>query len=337
MIDLPADFSYRVISRAGDEMDDGLILPGHPDGMGTFVGPDGTTILIRNHELNPLQNIGPWGKDLKRMKKTPPDKIFDRGKGKTPGYGGTTTLVYDTKAQKVVRQFLSLAGTHRNCAGGITPWNSWVTCEETVQKPGHNSIQEFDSETYHGYCFEVPATAEIEVADPVPLKAMGRFNHEAVAVHEASGIVYLTEDRHDGLLYRFLPKTPGRLQEGGRLQALVLPDLAARDTRNWHLEKGEVKADEQMKVEWIDLEDVDAPNDKLRQRGFKAGAAQFARGEGMWAGEDGIYFACTNGGKKMCGQIFRYRPGDAEGKGGDEKGTLELFIESTDPGILNLC
>ena len=57
----------------------------------------------------------------------------------------------------------------------------------------------------HGYTFEVPATAKPHLAQAVALKAMGRFNHEAIAVDPKTGIVYQTEDRHDGLLYRFIP------------------------------------------------------------------------------------------------------------------------------------
>ncbi len=62
---------------------------------------------------------------------------------------------------------------------------------------------------------------------------MGRFRHEAVAVDPKSGVVYLTEDTPDGLIYRYLPKKLGRLSEGGRLQALALTARAGFDLRNW--------------------------------------------------------------------------------------------------------
>ena len=92
ILDLPKGFSFKVISKKGDEMDDGLVVPGQPDGMATFPGPDGTTILIRNHELEP-NNRGPFGEGRKRLKKVPKKKIYDYGLGATPGAGGTTTVV----------------------------------------------------------------------------------------------------------------------------------------------------------------------------------------------------------------------------------------------------
>lgn len=189
----------------------------------------------------------------------------------------------------------------------------------------------------HGYNFEVPATEDARIADPVPLKAMGRFNHEAIAVDPISGAVYETEDRHDGLIYRFLPNRNGRLAEGGRLQALAIRDQPSLDTRNWDVQT--VNIGEALEVEWIDLEDVDSPNDDLRHRGFAAGAARFARGEGMWFGNDAIYFACTNGGMAKTGQVWRYTPSPEEGTGGERQqpGRLQLFIEPNDSNLLEHC
>ena len=91
-------------------------------------------------------------------------------------------------AVELVDEFVSLAGTIVNCAGGPTPWGSWLSCEETLYGP------ESGYEKPHGYVFEVPVHATGPV-DPVPLRAMGRFVHEAVAVDPATGIVYQTEDR----------------------------------------------------------------------------------------------------------------------------------------------
>ena len=333
-IDLPAGFSYRIISRAGEEMSDGFLVPGLADGMAAFraESPE-LTILVRNHELSPGGG-GPFGKKNARLKNLPKDKLFDAGRGMTPGIGGTTTVVYDTKKQQVVRQFLSLVGTHRNCAGGPTPWGTWISCEETVTRAGFDPKKAAFSEQDHGYNFEVPATAELHVADPVPLKAMGRFNHEAIAVDPDTGIVYETEDRGDGCIYRFIPdRNDGRRPDlsSGRLQALGIKDRRIADTRNHDTAPGEedIQTGETLEVVWIDMDDVEAPKDDLRHRAVKAGSALFARGEGMWYADGAIYFACTSGGRKQIGQIWKYMPGK-----GDNSDQLELFIEPNDSTLI---
>lgn len=210
-------------------MDDGLVVPGKHDGMAAFRGRAGKTILVRNHELSPDDaSAGPFGRENELLNRIDPSKLYDRGRGIVPGVGGATTLVYDTASGKLERQYLSLAGTIRNCAGGPTPWGSWISCEETVARAGELGGVEKD----HGYNFEVPALAG-GLVDPVPLKAMGRFNHEAIAVDPRSGIVYQTEDRSDALLYRFIPTVRGKMAAGGRLQALMITDAPGMDTRNW--------------------------------------------------------------------------------------------------------
>ena len=334
IMSLPDGFSYKVISKAGNMMSDGFTVPARPDGMAafdaTFDGGNGLTILIRNHEVDLRPGMGAYGEENKLYSQIDPALLYDAGYGKTPSLGGTTTIVYDTQKQEVVREFLSLTGTLRNCAGGPTPWNTWITCEETTEKINENL------EKNHGYNFEVPVTSNIHLAAPVPLKAMGRFNHEAVAVEPNSGIVYQTEDRHDGLIYRFIPNVPGQLAQGGRLQALAIREQPGLDTRNWEEAAEAVKLGEQLPVYWIDLDDIDAPEDDLRFRGFDAGAARFARGEGMWYGENTIYFACTNGGIAKKGQIWKYVPSPDEGTDAEENtpGTLELFVEPNDGNII---
>jgi len=329
IFDLPRGFSCRVISRAGETMDDGFLVPGAADGMAAFPGPNGRTILVRNHELDPASGGGPFGVKNALLPRIDRAKLYDAGKGMTPGPGGTTTLVYDGKRGVLEKHFLSLAGTHRNCAGGPTPWNSWVSCEETLVR-AHETIEQD-----HGYNFEVPVSATPSLANPIPLKAMGRFNHEAIAVDPKTGIVYQTEDRGDGLLYRFIPNRYGKLAEGGRLQALVVKGARSLDTRNWDLPAA-VQVGQSLDVEWLDMDNVEAPDDDLRLRGFNAGAARFSRGEGMWFGRGEVYFACTDGGNNRKGQIWRYRPSINEGRPGEAAapGRLELFAEPNDGNLV---
>jgi uncharacterized protein len=215
ILDLPRGFAYHMFSATGERIwTMGFSCPAH-DGMCAFPGPNGKTILVRNHELDPGQtDFSPFGAGNYLFTRIDPGKLYDGGRGRRPGLAGTTTLVYDTRLRRLEKHFLSLAGTRRNCAGGPTPWNSWITCEETVVTAGG------DNEKDHGYNFDVPASDRMELVEPVALKAMGRFNHEAVAVDPRTGIVYQTEDRGDGLFYRFIPARPGQLAAGGRLQAL---------------------------------------------------------------------------------------------------------------------
>ncbi len=279
LFDLPKGFSYTAFSRVGDMMDDGFRVPHRHDGMAAFPGPDGLTLLVRNHEVNSsaAAEEGAFGGAVLE----PDFRIYDRGQGENPALGGTTTLVFNTRTQQLERSFLSLAGTVRNCAGGPTPWNTWITCEETTERAGDRWLHD------HGYNFEVPATNQIGLAEPIPLIAMGRFNHEAVAVHPATSIVYQTEDSNDGLIYRFIPNTPERLVDGGRLQVLVVRDQPSLDTRNW--DAVAIPIGQQLAVSWMDIDNVESPEDDLRLRGFEAGAARFARGEGMWYGNDAVY------------------------------------------------
>lgn len=320
LLDLPRGFSYRVISSFADRMDDGLLVPDYFDGMGAFALGNGQVALVRNHELQAQQQeLGP----VRGPGATAP-AAYDRNPDGVPLPGGTTTLVYDLASGRVLRQHVSLLGTVRNCAGGVTPWGSWLTCEEDLTRAGSRLAGKD-----HGWVFEVPASARGAV-DPVPLTAMGRFNHEAAAVDPRTGVVYLTEDRNDSLLYRLLPNARGELWRGGRLQAMALAEQDITDSRNHdevRMPRGRWYA-----VRWIDLDGVEAPDDDLRKRGHEKGALLFARGEGIHMGSGELFFCCTNGGAKKLGQVMRYRPSRLEGQPGErrEPGRLQVFVESDD-------
>ena len=304
MLDLPRGFSYRLLSSLGNAMSDGCTVPDKADGMGCFSLGNDEIVLIRNHELVPADDAG---------------GVLAKGFGTRDGAivpGGTTSIVLDATTLEVKREFRSLAGTIRNCSGGITPWGSWLTCEEAPTGPGQRFGEGLAEN--HGWVFEVPANAT-GLIDAVPLKAMGRFNHEAACVDPRTGIVYLSEDRDDSVLYRFVPTTPGRLGDGGLLQAMVVEGLS--DTRNWT--SAEMAVGSRHTVRWIDCDDVGSPNDDLRSRAAAKGAAVVARGEGIHTGTDEIFVCSTNGGQRKLGQILRLVPGT-----GGEPDQIELFFES---------
>jgi secreted PhoX family phosphatase len=309
---LPEGFTCTVLSRNGQPMSTGMPTPGAFDGMAAFAMPNGRIRLLRNHENRDTPAESQVKGDAARA--------YDRSAG-----GGVSTLELEVGGDgtpRLVRDFMSLNGTIVNCAGGPTPWGSWLTCEETVAGPAEGWGMP------HGYIFEVPSATESEVT-PVPLKAMGRFVHEAVAVDPRSGIVYETEDRPASGFYRFIPARRGVLTAGGRLQMLAIRGRPQYDTR-----KGQ-RVGESLPVEWVDIRDPDPPGTSLQadavyQQGWQPGGATFARLEGCWYGDGSIYFHATSGGDAEVGQVWRYRPGGF--LRGDQ---LTLVFESPSPEVLD--
>lgn len=325
ILDLPAGFSYQVISQLGDIMNDNLPVPDRADGMGCLALDNNRVALVRNHELS-HKYMDSLAEPLRNHKSPLAYDQFENGVALP---GGTSNIVFNLNTKQREQEFLSLTGTIRNCSGGITPWGTWLTCEESTAKAGELGISED-----HGYIFEIPANASGQV-QPKPLKAMGRFNHEAAAVDPETGIVYLTEDRDDSLLYRFIPNQFGKLEQGGQLQALVVKSQSQFDTRNWS--EPTMTLDTWYDVEWIDINNPESPEDDLRIQGYEAGAALFARGEGIHWGEREVYFCCTSGGQKQLGQIMRYQPSAFEGKvlERQQPGRIQLFVESADESLYN--
>ncbi|MEH1970744.1 MULTISPECIES: alkaline phosphatase PhoX [unclassified Nostoc] len=314
ILEVPRGFQYRVISRTGTLMSDGNLEPSNHDGMAAFPGPKNTTILVRNHELSITS-------DTRVQVPNPYDPICR---------GGTTTLVVGRDRQ-LIKEFNSLGGTIRNCAGGLTPWDSWISCEEDTTRPtATNGVTKL-----HGYNFEVPAS-DIPPVDPVPLVAMGRFNHEAVAVDPETGYVYQTEDRGDSLFYRFIPKQYGNLKAGGTLQALKIKGKPPGVNTNTGFVVGQ-----KWDVDWVNIPDPNpTTTDNVRVQGFNLGAARFNRGEGIYYddnknkkdkkgnnGKGEFYFTATSGGPVGGGQVWRYIPGEE---------TIELFVESQSKDELDM-
>jgi secreted PhoX family phosphatase len=274
---LPAGFAYTKLSQTGQIMSDGHPTPIAFDGMAAFAMPNGNVRLVRNHEARDNPAIAtPIGN---------PATAYDQKAG-----GGTTTLevALGSGTPQLVSDFVSLNGTHVNCAGGPTPWGTWLTCEETTE--GETQGRERD----HGYVFEVPARANDEIAAD-PIYDMGRFVHEAIAIDPRTGVVYLTEDRGSSGFYRFIPNTPGYLLNGGLLQMLAIRGQAEYDTR-----KGQ-RVGRPLQAEWVTIDDPNpaaAETDALAvfKQGFAKGGATFSRLEGCWYGDGGIYFSATDGG-----------------------------------------
>lgn len=301
LIALPEGFQYTVFSRAGDPMSDGRVTPPLHDGMAAFA--DGSNIrLVRNHEVGGAAAFGARPYDLLAG-------------------GGTTTIVVDPVTRLPLRSFASLSGTVRNCAGGPTPWGSWISSEETTA--GVASTPAFN--VAHGYNFEVPVSANSEVA-PVPLKAMGRFSHEAVAVDPATGIVYETEDSGDAGLYRFIPDQKGKMSSG-KLQM-----LAVKYRPNYNTKTNQ-RLGRRLLCVWVDIDDADpdleAGAPSVFAQGAAKGGAVFDRLEGCWYGDGSIFINSTSGGNAQKGQVWRYTPY------GDKQGYLTLLFESPGISVLN--
>ena len=340
LLDLPSDFRYRVVSQIGTPMADGFAVPGSHDGMAAFSGADGRIVLVTNHELAPSeQRLSAFASADESAFRGALDKLYDAGGGSTPAAGGTTTTIYNSKTGTTERQHLSLAGTELNCAGGATPWGTWLSCEECFKNPGV-AMQKFRivmRDKPHGYVFEVPADAT-GLVDAIPIKAMGRFEHEAAAVHQQTGIVYMTEDRYHSLFYRYIPNVPGQLLEGGRLQALAIIGRTSFATHNWD-KRPDMRLREPLAIHWIDIENPDPADNYLRLYGAKAGAATFARGEGLCTDGKEFAFTCTIGGRARLGQVFNYQPSPFEGteRETEAPGQLTLIAEAGEESLLRMC
>jgi uncharacterized protein len=305
-ISIPAGFHAALLSTAGDEMIGGTV-PNALDGMAAFAAGAGLVRLVRNHELRDTPSSGtrPFG-----------DRPYD-----SVGPAGNTTVEVRLRPDghaSLVKQFASLTGTFVNCAGGTTPWGSWISSEETIAGTGAGWAKN------HGYNFEIPASAD-GVVTPVPLKAMGRFEHEAVATDPATGWVYQTEDRSPSGFYRFKPSVPGQLAQGGTLEALAVVGADGYDTKN-NQPLLTPRAVRWVKIDEPDSDAANLPSGFVFNQGLAKGAAQFARLEGCWYGDNSIFFNATSGGNAGAGQVWQYHIGREE---------LQLIFESPSAAVLN--
>lgn len=291
-LSLPAGFSYRIVAEAGVTELAGAAkgekTPGTQDGSASFRHPGGGYLLVTNHECNP---------DMTEHL-VPPVKgwTYDRG-----APGGTTTVQVDGKGRRV-SELVSLAGTHTNCAGGPTPWGTWLSCEETEARKGEGGLTK-----NHGYVFEVNPRNNRANRDPKPILALGRFAHEAAAVDPATGQIYLTEDAASplGLLYRFTPPRRFRGLGAGTLRQLggaagTLSAMRALDSRGRVVRDLSVahKPGITYRVEWIEVPDRDAVSVSTRKQfaydGMKGKAVTRSRKlEGAWWSRGGAYIVAS--------------------------------------------
>jgi uncharacterized repeat protein (TIGR03803 family) len=268
LLRLPDGFRYASFSWTGDAMADGVRCPALHDGIG--LETSGRVVLVRNHE-------GRAGRPFAGRR---PLITYANGVA-----GGTTNLVFDTRDGRWIEARASLAGTMRNCAGGVTPWGTWISGEETTI-------------SRHGWCFEVGPLG----GDPTPLTSMGRFSHEAIMVDPVSGSVYETEDTGDAGFYRFVPHVRRTMKEGGTLYMLRVKGQPNLDL-SLPSPVGSV-----WDVEWVRIDDPGATEVPTYVQGARTGGARFSRLEGCWWGQDTGYFLSTDGGTAGKGQVFEYDP-----------------------------
>lgn len=292
LLQLPQGFAYRSYGWTGDPMMDGQACPSHHDGMAVVASSDGADldlVLVRNHERGAAPAIAAAG-------------MYDSAAARrTLAGGGATTLRF--RERRWVGMEASLGGTVFNCAGGPTPWGTWLSCEETLIDLSPQGGRK------HGYVFEVRAQSGETTGRPIV--TMGRFMHEAVAVDPATGDAYLTEDsRNKAGLYRFRPADtsgrPGSYEAGGRLQmARVVGrrngDLTAPSRGDTH------------RIEWVDIADPDADPVDIAlpdfdgpttvsgpfAQGWAAGGLRMSRGEGIWHRDGKLFIVDTSAGVNL--------------------------------------
>jgi secreted PhoX family phosphatase len=291
--------------------------------MAAFPRAAGGSVIVYNHEINVTHNA-------KFPVPRHPGLTYD-----PVAPGGCTIVEVDDHGQRVT-EYVGLAGTSTNCAGGRTPWNTWLSCEETEELTGQNGLRHD-----HGYVFEVDPYVRDANLNPQPIKALGRFAHEAVVVDPHTGHLYETEDASapNGLFYRFTPP-PSAIPLGvhklqnledtdGTLEAMSATDAAGNlvDDLSRATEIGTT-----YRVQWVSVPDRDAQPTPIRLQLNDGQVTRARKLEGAWWDGGGCYFVSSyarstdSPGEPHDGQVWFYDP---------KSGTVELklrFAYDTDAG-----
>jgi hypothetical protein len=305
-LSLPSGFTYKVVTEAGKTtLESGEPTPQKHDGMATFVRPAGGSVIVYNHEIKVSHNAQ---FQVPRIPGLTYDPIAP---------GGCTIVEVDADGNRVT-EYVALAGTSTNCAGGRTPWNTWLSCEETEERAGQNGLQ-FD----HGYTFEVDPFSREANQDPKPIKALGRFSHEAAVVDPGTGHVYQTEDASgpNGLFYRFTPPASALPLGPGKLRALgdndgTLEAMKAADASGAHVDdlSRATEVGTKYRVTWVPVPDRAATNTSVRKQFTNDQITRSRKLEGAWWGDNGCFFVASyarttdSPGTPHDGQVWFYDP-----------------------------
>ncbi|MFC5261471.1 alkaline phosphatase PhoX [Kribbella qitaiheensis] len=280
LLALPPGFKYTVVTHAGEtKLKSGQPTPSLHDGTAAF--DDGRNyLLIQNHEIGANDPLG-----VPQIAGT----VYDAGVGSA---GGCTVISVD-KDGRNRGEWVGISGTLTNCAGGPTPWGTWMTCEETESKAnGTTRLKD------HGYVFEV--WADGETAHPVPLKALGRYAHEALAIDKSRTHIYLSEDASgpNGLFYRWSGPRGYKLSSKswkdlvdvnfGTLEAMAIlgddgkpiPDVA-------YLTSAQLLRP--FRVAWVPVPDRDAVSVSVRKQLTDDKVTRGKKFEGVYGTDEGVY------------------------------------------------